>query len=54
MGVHYRVLLVAGVGGWVIGMPAKIIRALGDVGVLSIWLDRIMISAGGGGGKRTQ
>ena len=53
MGVHHRVLLMAGVGGWVISMSAKIIRTLGDVGVPSFWLDPTVTGAcPWGGGAR--
>ena len=47
------VLLMASVGGWVMGMSAKIIRMLGDVGVPSFWLDPTVTGAcrGGGGGR---
>ena len=52
-GVHWGVLPIARVGGWVMEVSAKIIRTLGDVGVPSFWLDPTVTSAcrGEGGGR---
>ena len=41
---------MARVRGWVMYMWAKIIRAVGDVGVPAFWLDATMTSAGPGEG----
>ena len=52
---HWVVLLyTAGIGGLVTYMPAKITRAVGDVGVASFWLGPGHTTAcrGGGGGTR--
>ena len=43
-------LKVARVGGWVTYMWAKIIRAVGDVGVPAFWLDPTMTAASRGEG----
>ena len=44
-GMHLRLLLMARVGGWVMGMQTKITRTLGDVGVPSFWLDPTLTGA---------
>ena len=43
--MHLRLLLMARVGGWVMGMQTKITRTLGDVGVPSFWLDPTLTGA---------